>query len=164
MIILGIDPGFARTGWGVIESTGSCVKMKAYGCLETDKDLNFSHRLEYLHIELTKIIKKYKPDLVGVEELFFCANVKTALNVGQARGVVLLTLRLNKLPFLEFTPLQIKQAISGYGKADKKQVQQMVKMIFNLEKIPKPDDAADALAVAFCAAGSYRLLKYQRKP
>jgi len=161
-IILGIDPGFARTGWGVIEVAGCKQRVLNYGCIETKAGMEFSDRLEILHNDLLRIIKKYQPDFVGIEQLFFCKNVTTALNVGQARGVVLLTLKLAKIAFMEFTPLQIKQAICGYGKADKSQIQKMVKTIFNLKQIPKPDDAADALAVAFCAAGCCKLLRLQK--
>jgi len=107
--------------------------------------------LEILNFELDKIIKKYKPNKIAIEQLFFCNNAKTALMVGQARGVILLCVKQNKLPIAEFTPLQVKQAVSTYGKANKLQVQKMVKLILNLDKIPKPDDAADALAVAICA-------------
>lgn len=151
-IILGIDPGIADTGYGVIRvNDRNGVECITYGSIKTPAKTDLDERLETLNAELDKLIKKYKPDLCSVEELFFCKNVKTALVVGHARGVVLLTAKLNKLPIVEFTPLQVKQAISAYGKADKAQVQRMVKMIYNLREIPKPDDAADALAIAFTA-------------
>ena len=156
-IILGIDPGIADTGWGVIE----CDKKDNYTCLEygsikTKAKNDLSDRLEVLYRELKKIIKEYKPNLIGVEQLYFAKNVKTALTVGHARGVILLTARQCKVPTVEFTPLQVKQAVSAYGKASKLQVQKMVKLLLNLKEIPRPDDAADALAVAICAANSSR--------
>jgi crossover junction endodeoxyribonuclease RuvC len=154
-IILGIDPGIADTGFGVIEKTDrSSLKCLDYGSIKTPAKMELSERLEMLGSELKDIIKKYKPSLVSIEELFFCKNVKTALVVGHARGVVMYVARQNKIPIVEFTPLQIKQAVSAYGKADKQQVQRMVKMILNLKEIPKPDDAADGLAAAICASNS----------
>ena len=154
-IILGVDPGIADTGFGVIEieKNGKLICLD-YGSIKTKAGLELSDRLESLNKELEKIIKKYKPRLMSVEQLFFCNNAKTALIVGQARGVVLLTARLNKVPIVEFTPLQIKQAVSTYGQASKGQVQRMVKMILNLKEIPKPDDAADGLAAAICASNN----------
>lgn len=156
-IILGIDPGLADTGFGLIEETPGKLHCLAYGSIKTKKDLSLSVRIMQLEKELQDIIHKYQPDLACVEQLFFCNNAKTALLVGQARGVVLLTLVKASLPLLEFTPLQVKQAVTGYGSADKKQIQQMVKIILSLKEIPRPDDAADALAIAICGAGS-RLL------
>ncbi len=151
-IILGIDPGFAITGYGIIDARErNCPKMIDYGCIITDSKYKFSERLEILHTELDKIIKKHKPSLIAVEELFFCKNVKTALMVGHARGVILLAAIKNKIPLSELTPLQVKQGITGYGKADKGQMQKMVKIILGLKEIPKPDDAADALAIAITA-------------
>jgi crossover junction endodeoxyribonuclease RuvC len=157
--VLGIDPGFARTGYGVIDDDGRKISSVGYGVIETHVGEDFSCRLKFLAQELSKILNKYKPDLVAVEELFFCKNVKTALLVGQARGVILLSIIQKNLPLLEFTPLQIKQAISSYGRADKRQVQQMVKLLLNLKEIPQPDDAADALAIAVCGANSKNALK-----
>jgi crossover junction endodeoxyribonuclease RuvC len=151
--ILGIDPGFARTGWGIIEA-GSRIDVVDYGCIETHKGMDYSDRLISLSKELNRIIKKHKPELAGVEQLFFVKNVKTGIQVGEARGIIILTLAQGKLPICEFTPLQIKQAVAGYGNADKGQVQRMVKTLLNLKTIPKPDDAADALAVAICTASS----------
>jgi len=156
-VILGIDPGIADTGFGVIkkEKDGN-LKCLDYGTIKTSSKLDLPERLVILGGELGTIIKKYQPKIVGVEQLFFCKNVKTALTVGQARGVILYIIRQNNLPVLEFTPLQIKQAVSTYGQASKMQVQKMVKLLLNLDKIPKPDDAADALAVAICSVNSYR--------
>jgi len=151
-IILGIDPGLADTGYGVIEkeANGKLICLE-YGTIKTPAKKNLDMRLEMLNLKLDKIIKKYKPRLMAVEELFFCKNVKTALAVGQARGVILLTARQNKIPMVEATPLQVKQAVSAYGQASKLQVQKMVKMLLNLRELPKPDDAADALAIAVYA-------------
>jgi len=157
-IILGIDPGLADTGYGVIEkeANGKLVCLE-YGTIKTPAKENLDMRLEMINLKLDKIIKKYKPKLMGVEELFFCKNVKTALVVGQARGVILLTARQNKVPIVEATPLQVKQAVSAYGQASKLQVQKMVKLLLNLKELPKPDDAADALAVAICFANTQLL-------
>lgn len=146
--ILGIDPGFATTGFALIKEKNKELEVIDYGVITTTTKQEFSERLKYLHQALTKIMKKYQPDAVCVEQLYFAKNVKTALNVGQARGVILLTAILNKLPLYEFTPLQVKQAVCGYGQADKCQVQNMVKILLKLKTIPKPDDAADALAIA----------------
>lgn len=150
-IILGIDPGIADTGYGVIKNTSGKLKCLAYGSIKTKAHETLSSRLLILHQELEKIILKYRPQRVAIEKLFFNKNVKTALIVGQARGVVMLTISKHNLPICEYTPSQIKQAVSSYGQADKKQVQKMVKLILNLEEIPRPDDAADALAAAICA-------------
>lgn len=149
-IILGIDPGIADTGYGVIKSEGSCLTCLVYGSIKTGKQLDLVARLEILHNELDKIIKKYKPDLAAIEQLFFNKNVRTALIVGQARGVILLTLKENNLEIAEYTPSQGKSAVSAYGKASKLQVQKMVKLILHLNELPQPDDAADALALAIC--------------
>jgi len=157
--ILGIDPGFADTGFGVVLRDGSKLKCLDYGSIKTSKALSLSERIEKLENELQKIIKKHRPDQASVEQLFFCTNIKTAISVAQARGVILLTIIKNKIPLLECTPLQVKQAVTGYGKADKKQVQQMVKIILGLKEIPKPDDAADALAMAICGANNIRAIK-----
>ena len=148
-IILGIDPGIADTGYGVIEKgPGGKLTCLAYGSIKTKAGLPIDERLEILNQELQKIINKYQPKLAAVEELFFQNNAKTAIIVGEARGVILLTCRQNKILLHELTPLQVKQVVAGYGQADKKQVQKMVKLLLNLKEIPKPDDAADALAIA----------------
>jgi len=154
-IILGIDPGIADTGFGVIEKErdGRMVCLE-YGSIRTSSKDNFEDRLLKLYNELNDVIKKYEPNLIAVEELFFNKNVKTALIVGQARGVILLAVKKSGAQFLEFTPLQVKQSVSTYGRANKRQVQEMVKLILNLKEIPKPDDAADALAVAICSSNS----------
>lgn len=147
-IILGVDPGFATTGFAFIKEKNKELEVLDYGVIETSSKEQFPDRLKYIYLALSKLIKKYKPDAICVEQLYFAKNVKTALNVGQARGVILLTAILNKLPLFEFTPLQVKQAVCGYGQADKCQVQNMVKILLKLKTIPKPDDAADALAIA----------------
>jgi len=147
-IVLGIDPGLATTGYALIRETRPELTIISYGTIKTPAKTDFSTRLKNIHQDLDQIIKKYKPDIIAVENLYFAKNVKTALQVGQARGVILLTAILHKLPLYEFTPLQVKQSVCGYGKADKLQVQKMVKNILKMDKIPKPDDAADALAVA----------------
>jgi len=151
-IILGIDPGIADTGYGVISACGNNLAMIACGSIKTHKSLALPERLSQLQHELSQLIEKYQPETAVIEQLFFCNNAKTALIVGQARGVVLLTVHSAKLRILELTPLQVKQGLTGYGGADKKQIQQMVKVILNLKIVPKPDDAADALAMAICGS------------
>ncbi|PJB17051.1 crossover junction endodeoxyribonuclease RuvC [Candidatus Falkowbacteria bacterium CG_4_9_14_3_um_filter_38_19] len=153
-IILGIDPGIADTGYGVIENNAGKLVCLDYGTIKTSAKLELAERLEIISDELTKIIKKYHPELLAVEQLFFCKNVKTALIVGQARGVIIFTAKKNKIKLAEYTPLQVKQAVSTYGQASKLQVQKMVKLLLNLKELPCPDDAADALAIAICAANS----------
>lgn len=150
-IILGIDPGIADTGYGIIKAEGSHLTCLTYGSIKTSAQADLTSRLESLYKELDKLIKKFRPDYAAVEQLFFNKNVKTALIVGQARGVALLTLKQNKLPVFEYTPAQVKSAVSAYGQASKLQVQKMVKLILNLKELPRPDDAADALAIAICA-------------
>jgi len=150
-IILGIDPGLADTGFGIIKIDNNKLTCLGYGSIKTSPKINLADRLEIINLELNKLIKKYKPELIAIEELFFCNNAKTALVVGQARGVVVLTAKLNKIKSVEFTPYQVKQAVSTYGHAKKDQVQKMVKLILNLKELPRPDDAADALAIAICA-------------
>jgi crossover junction endodeoxyribonuclease RuvC len=155
MIILGIDPGFARTGYGVIEEKNKNLHMLDYGCLSTPAGLIFEKRLKKIREGLCDLIKKYKPDVCAVEKIFFCKNAKTAIDVGQARGVVILTAAEKNLKILEFTPLQVKQSITGYGKAEKGQIQKMIKILLNLKEIPKPDDAADALALAIVGSNNF---------
>ncbi len=153
MVILGIDPGYAIVGYGVIEkdARGKC-KVIDYGAINTPKDEDFPVRLAMIQDGMNALIKKFKPDAVAVEELFFNNNITTGIAVAEARGVILCT-AIQAVPVVyEFTPIQIKQNITGYGKADKKQVQLMTKSILGLKSIPKPDDSADALAVALCLA------------
>ena len=153
-ILLGIDPGLADLGWGIIEVNHSQMTPVDYNVIKTKSTLALPERLGIIYHELRKILTKYKPDEVGVEKLFFGKNVKTAMVVGEARGVVMLALNLHNLQPEEFTPPAIKIALTGYGNADKKQMQEMVKHTLKLEKIPKPDDVADALAVAITLAAS----------
>ncbi|OGE75726.1 MAG: crossover junction endodeoxyribonuclease RuvC [Candidatus Doudnabacteria bacterium RIFCSPHIGHO2_02_FULL_48_21] len=152
MRILGIDPGTATTGYGIVESDGHSLKALEFGCLTTAKASPLPERLEEIYKDLTSLIKKYRPNIMTVESVYFYNNVKTAIAVAQARGVVLLCAHQNKIPVREFTPLQVKSNLTNYGKAEKKQVQQMVKTLLKLNRIPKPDDAADALALAICGA------------
>lgn len=157
MIILGIDPGTAITGYGIIEKKGSSIYGIDYGCIETHSKVAMPDRLNDIYKKTEKVIKKYQPDVLACEELFFFKNLKTAITVAQARGVLIVSGRKNRLPVFEYTPLQVKQALTGYGRAEKKQIQKMVKLVLNLDQIPKPDDAADALAVAICHANSEKL-------
>jgi crossover junction endodeoxyribonuclease RuvC len=156
MIIVGIDPGIAITGWGVLEKSGAKLAMKDYGCVLTDSKLSLNARLVLLYKGITDVLREYKPDAFVVEELFFNTNVSTALIVGQARGVILLAAEHYGVPFFEYTPLQVKVALSGYGRAEKKQMQKMVQLLLSLKEIPKPDDAADALAIAYTHGVSIR--------
>ena len=159
MRILGIDPGIARTGWGVIEYQKSNIKNQKYGCIETSAGLDASQRLKYIYDSVIAIVNKYKPDVLAVEELFFNTNAKTAFIVGQARGVVLLAASQKNLSVATYTPLQVKIAVTGYGRAEKGQIGQMVKTILKLKDIPKPDDVTDALAVALTHAFSKKFLQ-----
>lgn len=154
MRILGIDPGTAILGFGVIDFDNRKFRLVDAGVIKTPKDDSDSKRLFTIYDELTSIVKQHKPDSMSVEKLFFAQNVTTAMTVSQARGIVLLIGEQNKLKIFEYTPLQIKQALTGYGRADKNQIQEMVKVILGLDNIPKPDDCADALAAAICHANN----------
>lgn len=153
-IILGIDPGLADTGYGIILSHCGKINHIAHGSIKTNKNEPLAKRLSLIEQSLVKIIDTYQPEASAVEQLFFCRNITTALSVGQARGVILSTLYKKNISIKELTPLQVKQGVTGYGQASKKQIQQMVKLILNLKTIPKPDDAADALAIAICASNN----------
>jgi len=159
MIILGIDPGTAIAGYGILQSDGDELKLVTYGAITTPSDWQMPRRLQHIYAELPALIAKYQPTDAVVEKLFFSKNVRTALSVGQARGVALLAAAQAGVAIHEYTPLQVKQAVVGYGRADKNQVQQMVRMLLQLESIPQPDDAADALAIAICHAHSARYEK-----
>ncbi len=161
LIILGIDPGLATTGYAFIKN-GARLEAIDYGVISTSSQQEFPIRLKFIYQSLNKLIKRYQPDVLVAEQLFFCKNVKTALLVGQARGVILLTAILNKLPVYEFTPLQVKQSVCGYGRAEKSQIQSMVKILLKLKSIPKPDDAADALAIALTYINSKKFLDKTR--
>jgi len=152
MIVMGVDPGVAKLGYAFIEIEGKEGKLKAidYDCTTTSMNLSPGERLKIINNELNKLIKKYKPNVMAVESVYFFKNLKTAMPVSQAKGVVLLTAAKKKIPVYEITPLQMKMAITGYGRAEKKQVQEMLRVLLNMKEAPKSDDAADALGVAFC--------------
>lgn len=148
MKVLGIDPGYGRVGWAVVEGNRSVQKLEEYGCFETKVGLESSRRLQLIYDEMQRLVAEFGPDEAVVEELFFFKNQKTVMQVGQARGVIVLSLVQAQVPVFEYTPLQVKQSVTGYGRAEKQQVQMMVKSILKLKTIPRPDDAADAVAVA----------------
>ncbi|NLW56762.1 MAG: crossover junction endodeoxyribonuclease RuvC [Firmicutes bacterium] len=156
MLILGVDPGTAITGYGLIEQQGQQLRPRAYGVIRTAAGLPLAERLKKIYHGLTHLVAEYRPDAMVVEELFFNKNTRTALTVGQARGVIMLVAALQGIKTAEYTPLQVKMAVVGYGRAEKHQVQEMVRLLLGLEVIPKPDDAADALAIAICHAHSWR--------
>lgn len=155
-VALGLDPGLARLGWAIIKRQGSSEELISCGCITTDKADEAAERLSQLHQQLTDIFQKFRPSLVAIEKLFFTKNITSGIAVGQARGVALLTAAEAAVPILEFTPTAIKQSITGYGQADKRQVQHMIKALLHLKQPPKSDDTADAIAVALCG------LHYQR--
>jgi crossover junction endodeoxyribonuclease RuvC len=155
LLVLGVDPGTAITGYGLIrEKTRGQYETVHYGCIRTDAKLEMASRLQIIYNELNDLIDQFFPDTVAVEELFFNTNARTAIAVGQARGTILLAAANKNLIIKEYTPLQVKQAVVGYGRADKSQIQYMVKTMLGLKEIPKPDDAADALAIALCCLQS----------
>jgi crossover junction endodeoxyribonuclease RuvC len=156
VLVVGIDPGVATTGFGLVRDTRDGILLVDYGTITTPPNMVLAQRLLLLHEELKKIIQLHRPESAAVEKLFFQKNVTTAIAVGQARGVALLTMAENHIEVSEYTPLEVKQAVAGYGSADKKQVQYMVKALLNMEEIPYPDDAADALAIAICHLHSVR--------
>lgn len=155
--VLGIDPGMAILGYGVVEESRGRFLARAWGCVRTETGETVPARLERVHRGVVELLLAHRPDVVAVEELFFRRNVTTAIAVGQARGVVLLAAHQHGLPVAEYTPAQVKQAVVGYGKAEKPQVQAMVKMALGLHESPRPDDAADALAIALCCLQSRRM-------
>lgn len=152
MIILGIDPGYAIVGWGIIDYTANRFSVIDYGAVTTEAKTPFNERLEAVYDGVEGIIKRYNPSALAIEKLFYNTNAKTVIDVAQARGVINLAAVKNGVPIFEYTPLQVKQSVVGYGRAEKKQVQEMTRVILKLEKIPKPDDTADALAMAICHA------------
>lgn len=171
MVILGIDPGYATVGIGAVDYDGKTkFRLLTYGAIETPPKIPFSRRLEIIYDDLCGVITRYRPDAASVEELFFNNNPKTAIAVAQARGIILLALQKNGVPMFEYTPLQVKSAVTGYGQADKAQVMEMTRRLLALKETPKPDDAADALAMAICHAHSsgsaiasvYRNFGYQK--
>ncbi|MBA2569869.1 MAG: crossover junction endodeoxyribonuclease RuvC [Chloroflexi bacterium] len=156
MIVLGIDPGTARTGYGIVERSGSQLRALDFGCFETVKTLTLPERLVEIHRAIGELIDEHHPSVVGVERLFFNRNVQTAFAVGQARGVVLLAAAQHGLAVMEYGPHEVKIAVTGYGRAEKGQVQRMVQAVLGMAELPRPDDAADALAVAICLAHGLR--------
>ena len=150
MRIIGIDPGYAIMGWGILDLKGNKFSVVDYGSITTDAGVDAAKRFQHIYAELGAIIAKYEPEEAAIEELFFNNNAKTVIIVGEARGIAVLACANAGLEISEYTPLQIKQALVGYGRADKKQVQAMVKAILNLKEIPRPDDTADAVAAAIC--------------
>lgn len=158
MRVIGIDPGTAIMGYGIVDVVGNSLKLVTYGCIRTESKQEMAERLSDIYEELTSLTKQHRPDVMAVEELFFNRNVTTALTVGQARGVILLAGVQSGMKVYEYTPLQVKQAVCGYGRADKQQVQSMVQMFLNIKEKVKPDDAADALAVSICHAHSAPML------
>ncbi len=161
-VILGIDPGLANTGYGLIQHSGSRYSYLSHGVIRTSPKESAGVRLLQIHEELEQILKTFSPAEAGVEKIFFARNSKSAIPVAQARGVILFTLAENDISFAEYTPLEVKQAIIGYGKAEKQQIQAVLKILFNLTDIPKPEHGADALAVAFCHANYSGVLKYMK--
>jgi len=155
--VLGIDPGTAILGWGVVEIQGVRATALDYGAVQTAKSLAAADRLAVIYSALQEIVARWQPEAAAVEKLYFGQNTRTALDVGQARGVALLVLAQNHLPMVELTPAEVKQAITGYGRADKSQMQRMVQRLLGLEAIPKPDDAADALAIALSGHDRHRM-------
>ena len=150
MVIFGIDPGYAMVGCGIVWYERNNFTLMGYGAVTTDKDTPFNERLKKIYDDITELLNKFKPDAVSIERLYFNTNQKTAIDVAQARGVIVLAVEQAGIPLYEYTPLQVKQSIVGYGRAEKVQVLEMTKMFLHLDKIPKPDDAADALALAIC--------------
>jgi len=165
VVILGIDPGLAIVGWGIVEYKSTRFRTVAYGSVQTPAGMRTEERLKLIYEGICELIKKYRPDAMAIEELFFNTNVTTGIRVAEARGVILLAARQAGLEIQEYTPLQVKQAVVGYGRAEKKQVITMVTMLLGLTKPPKPDDTADALAIAICHAhsGGSRLANYYNK-
>lgn len=156
MKILGIDPGLALIGYGLVEESEGSFKKIDYGYISTSKDLELPRRLGIIFDKIRLLVARFSPDELALEKLFFCKNVRTALQVGEARGAILTAAVQEDAPVFEYTPLQVKQAVAGYGRAEKKQVQKMVALLLKLPEIPRPDDAADALAVALCHLQSRR--------
>lgn len=152
MVILGIDPGYAIVGYGLLDYKNNRFGIVDYGAITTEAGMPFNRRLEIIYDGLCELIEKYKPSAMSIEKLFYNNNAKTVIDVSQARGVIMLAAQKNRIPVFEYTPLQVKQSVVGYGRAEKKQVQEMTRKILCLEKVPKPDDTADALAMAICHA------------
>lgn len=154
MVIIGIDPGYAIVGYGIVRYEGNRFTPLKYGAVTTPADLPFVKRLDIIFKDLSQLFIEYKIDAMSIEKLFFNTNTTTAIDVAQARGVIVLAAERSGVPVFEYTPLQVKQAVTGYGRAEKKQIMEMTRMLLGLEKVPKPDDTADALALAICHAHS----------
>ncbi len=152
MVILGIDPGYAIVGWGVIEYEHSRFRVLGYGAITTNADTPFPQRLQAIYNDMCYVFEKYKPSVMSMEKLFYNSNQKTVIDVAQARGVITLCAQMHNKDIFEYTPLQVKQSVTGYGRAEKKQVMEMTRSILGLASVPKPDDTADALALAICHA------------
>lgn len=167
MVVFGIDPGYAIVGWGAVSFRANTYKAIGFGSIETQAHTNFNQRLEYIYDEIYSILERCRPDALAIERLYFQNNQKTAIMVAEARGVTLLAAQKLRIPIFEYTPLQVKTAVTGYGKAKKPQVMEMTRRLLKLAEVPKPDDTADALAIAIChaqAAGSnLRLLLNKKK-
>ena len=166
MVIFGIDPGYAIVGWGAIGFKSNTYKALGFGAVETQAGMDFNYRLEYIYDEIFNVLNRCRPDALAIEKLYFQNNQKTAIDVAQARGVILLAAQLQGVETFEYTPLQVKSSVVGYGQAVKKQVQEMTRILLHLDAVPKPDDTADALAIAICHAHSSgslmnRLKQYQ---
>lgn len=152
MKILGIDPGYATTGFGLIEAEGSSLRLLQFGVITTPKELPFPQRLQVLYDDLVRLVEVTAPDVAAVEELFWGHNITTGIGVSHGRGVILLALQKSGVPIFEYTPMQVKQAVVGYGKAEKRQVMDMTRRLLRMERVARPDDAADAIAIALCHA------------
>jgi len=150
MIVIGIDPGLAIVGFGVISTKNGTITPISYGCIRTSADKKTPQRLAQIYSEVNSLLEKYNPEVIAVERLFFNTNVTNAMSVSEARGVIFLAAQQKNIPVFEYTPSQVKQAITGSGRADKKQMQEMIKRLLNLDEIPQPDDAADGLSIALC--------------
>lgn len=164
LVIMGIDPGLATVGCGVVDFTKNRFTLFSYGAVRTEAHTAVCCRLEKIYDDITELIQKFKPEAISIEKIFFNSNQKTAIDVSQARGVCVLAAQKNQVPVFEYTPLQVKQSVVGYGRAQKCQVEEMVKVLLALSEIPKPDDAADALALAICHAHtSGSIMSYLRR-
>lgn len=161
MRILGLDPGIAIVGFGVVNAERGAFSMEHYGTIRTEAGLPLSERLEIIYRDLTQLLEAIQPDAVAIEELFFNTNITTGISVAHGRGVILLACRMQRIPMYEYTPLQVKQSVAGYGRAEKKQVMEMVRRLLRLETVPRPDDAADALAIALCHGRTATSLLFQ---
>ena len=161
MVILGLDPGIATVGFGIIQGSKGSFASLAYGAIRTEAGLPLSERLEIIYNDLCEMLAQFRPDSVAIEELFFNTNITTGISVAHGRGVLLLACQQKGIPIFEYTPLQVKQSVVGYGRAEKRQVMDMVKRLLHLERIPHPDDAADALAIALCHGRAATSLLYQ---